>query len=79
MIHERKGSNSQLLNCLLSNLQVKVEVDPTPRNSIETAVPSTTRPVFMRFTLQVEDVVGTYTFQITFSFSMSEVAVTRKE
>ena len=79
MIHERQGFNLQLLNCLLSNLQVKLEVDSTPRNSIETVVPSTTRPVFMRFTLQMEDVGGTYTFQSTFASSMSEVAVTRKE
>ena len=70
--------NSQLLNRLLSSLQVNPDVDPTPRNSIETLVPSTTKPAFTRFTLQMEDVVGTYTFQITSSSSMSEVAVTRK-
>ena len=71
--------NSQLLNRPLSSLQVNPDVDPTPRNSIETLVPSTTRPAFTRFTLQMEDVVGTYTFQITSSSSISENAVTRKE
>ena len=58
---------------------MKPDVDPTSRNSIETLAPSTTKPAFMRFTLQMEDVIGTYIFQITFSSSMSEVAVTRKE
>ena len=71
--------NSQLLNRPLSSLQVNPAVDPTPRNSVETLVPSTTKPAFMRFTVQVEEVVGTYSFQITFSFSMFEAAITRKE
>jgi len=71
--------NSQLLNRPLSSLQMNPVVDPTPRNSVETLVPSTTKPAFMRFTLQVEDEVGMYTFQMTFSFSMSEVAVMSKE
>ena len=50
--------NSQLLNCPLSSLQMNPVVDPTPRNSVETLVPSTTKPAVMRFTLQVEDEVG---------------------
>ena len=72
------NSYSQLLNRVWSSLQVNADVDPTPWNSAETLVPSTTKPAFMRFTLQIE-VVATYTFQITFSFSISEVAITRKE
>ena len=50
--------NSQLLNRPLSSLQMNPVVDPTPQNSVETLVPSTTKPAFMRFTLQVEDEVG---------------------
>ena len=80
MIHENLlVHNSQLLNRPLSSLQLNPAVDPTPPNSIDTLVPSTTKPVFMRFTLQMEDVTGTYTLQITSSSSMSEVAITRKE
>ena len=82
MIHEKDKNllvhNLQLLNCPLSSLQVNPAIDPTPRNSIETFAPSTTKPAFMRFTLQVEDVAGMYNFQSTFSFSMSEIAVMRK-
>ena len=71
--------NSQLLNCRLSSLQLNPDESPTPRNSMKTLVPLTTKPALTRFALQMVDVVGINTFQINSASSASEIAVTRKE
>ena len=62
-----------------STLHLNPVAAPTAWNSTAAWVPFTTKPALMRFTLQVVEAVGMYTFQDTSAFSPTAVvAVTRK-